>query len=142
MFDTLTEDNALVKMGKSTDFPPKVSYWISRILNSIASETKIYNEERMKLVNKYCDKDENGKPIELENNQVKMTENMAIFMEKFAELQDSDVDIQKNKIKLKLEQIPQGLLSAFDMTLLDPFFDIEEEIPELEKIPETGPIKN
>lgn len=114
-----------MKLGKSTELPPNISYSISRILNAIGSESKIYNEERTKLVNKYCDKDEEGKPIEIENNQVKITENMPIFIEKLQELQNTDVDIHKDKIELKIEQLPKGLLSAFDMMQLDLFFDID-----------------
>lgn len=41
--------------------PVKVAYAISKNVNKIESELKIYNTEKAKLMDKYCEKDKEGK---------------------------------------------------------------------------------
>lgn len=52
--------NALGKLN-NTQLPIKVAYAISKNVNKIESELKIYNTERVKLIEKYGVKDEEGK---------------------------------------------------------------------------------
>lgn len=52
--------NTLGKLNNS-QLPIKVAYAISKNVNKIESELKIYNTEKAKLMDKYCEKDEEGK---------------------------------------------------------------------------------
>ena len=52
--------NALSKLNNA-QLPIKVAYAISKNVNKIESELKVYNTEKAKLVNKYGEKDKEGK---------------------------------------------------------------------------------
>jgi hypothetical protein len=68
--------NDAVKLSKLSqkELPIKVSYAIAKNISKIESELKTYNKERDKLVEKYSQKDEHGKTIIDENNQIKLQE--------------------------------------------------------------------
>lgn len=65
--------NALVKLN-NTQLPIKVAYAISKNVNKIESELKVYNTEKAKLVNKYGEKDKEGKLKVGENGNVSLKE--------------------------------------------------------------------
>lgn len=52
--------NTLGKLNNS-QLPIKVAYAISKNVNKIENELKIYNTEKAKLMDKYCEKDGEGK---------------------------------------------------------------------------------
>lgn len=54
--------------------PVKVSYAIAKNIAKIEAELNVYNKEREKLIEKYSVKDEQGKTIVDENNQIKIRE--------------------------------------------------------------------
>ena len=55
--------NTINTLGKlnNTQLPIKVAYAISKNVNKIESELKVYNTEKAKLIDKYAEKDEEGK---------------------------------------------------------------------------------
>ena len=65
--------NALAKLNNA-QLPIKVAYAISKNINKIESELKVYNAERAKLVNKYGEKDKEGKLKVGENGNVPLKE--------------------------------------------------------------------
>lgn len=65
--------NALSKLNNA-QLPIKVAYAISKNVNKIESELKFYNAEKAKLVNKYGEKDKEGKLKVGENGNVPLKE--------------------------------------------------------------------
>ena len=65
--------NALSKLNNA-QLPIKVAYAISKNVNMIESELKVYNTEKAKLVNKYGEKDKEGKLKVGENGNVPLKE--------------------------------------------------------------------
>ena len=65
--------NALSKLNNA-QLPLKVAYAISKNVNKIESELKVYNTEKAKLVNKYGEKDKEGKLKVGENGNVSLKE--------------------------------------------------------------------
>ena len=65
--------NALSKLNNA-QLPIKVAYAISKNVNKIESELKVYNTEKAKLVNKYGEKDKEGKLKVGENGNVPLKE--------------------------------------------------------------------
>ncbi len=65
--------NALSKLNNA-QLPIKVAYAISKNVNKIESELKVYNTEKAKLVNKYGEKDKEGKLKVGENGNVTLKE--------------------------------------------------------------------
>ena len=65
--------NAWSKLNNA-QLPIKVAYAISKNVNKIESELKVYNTEKAKLVNKYGEKDKEGKLKVGENGNVSLKE--------------------------------------------------------------------
>ena len=64
---------SLIEISKK-QLPIKVSYAIAKNIAKIESEINVYNKEREKLIEKYAVKDEQGKTIVDENNQIRIQE--------------------------------------------------------------------
>ncbi|WP_297130779.1 DUF1617 family protein [Terrisporobacter sp.] len=78
--------------------PIKVSYAIAKNISKIERELEIYNKERQKLIDKYCVKDEEGKAIIDENNQLKIAdEHLDSWSKDINELLDIEIDIDIHK---------------------------------------------
>lgn len=59
----LESREALVKLNHTEGLDSVTAYRILKNINEVDKELKIYDEERVKLLNTYCQKDENNKPI-------------------------------------------------------------------------------
>lgn len=107
--------NALSKLNNA-QLPIKVVYAISKNANKIESELKVYNTEKAKLVNKYGEKDKEGKlkvgeignvslkeeHIEDYNRDIKellsIENEMDIHMIKLDDLLNSDYNISPSEL--------------------------------------------
>jgi len=69
---TLLNSTKVLSILSQKELPIRVSFSIARNISKINDELKIYNDERQKLIMKYCEKDEDGKTIEDENKQIKL----------------------------------------------------------------------
>ena len=68
--------NDAQRLGEITQksLPVKVSYAIAKNISKIQAELNTYNTEKEKLIEKYSQKDAEGKPIISEDNQIKLQE--------------------------------------------------------------------
>lgn len=81
--------------------PIKVSYAIAKNINKLENELKTYNQERQKLIDKYCLKDENGNNVVDEYNNLKIAdENIETWNKEMNELLDIEIDIEIHKFNL------------------------------------------
>jgi len=108
-----TLDSPLVKLCRCDKLPTKTSYWLSRLLQKLESLNNIYNSERKKLIEKWCDKKEDGMP-DAENGQYKLTKHVLEFNAEYQELLSIELDIDMELIEIPLEKIPDGVLNSFD----------------------------
>jgi len=91
------------KLGEiaQKQLPVKVSYAIAKNISKIEGELKIYNSERDKLIEKYGQKDQAGKTIINENNQIKLKEeSISAWNEDIKSLLDIEIDIDIHKFSL------------------------------------------
>lgn len=96
----LNDTNSLAVISKK-QLPIKVSYAIAKNIKKIESELKVYNEERQKLIDKYCIKDDEGKNVIDENNNLKIAdEHLDAWNKEINELVDIEVDIDIHKFNL------------------------------------------
>ena len=96
----LRDITALAEIAKK-ELPVKVSYAIAKNISKIEKEFKLYDKEREKLIDKYAEKDNDGKVIIGENNQFKIkSECTDAWSKDIRELLDieNDIDIYKFKI--------------------------------------------
>lgn len=118
----MLENAGFLSIIAKKQLPVKVSYAIAKNISKIEKELKIYEEERLKLLEKYAVKDEDGKVV-IEKNKIKIDENKRDSWEKeINELLEIEVDI--NMHKFKLEYLDNLNMSAEELVLLD--YMIEE----------------
>ena len=81
--------------------PVKAGFAIAKNLNKIESVLNIYNKERQKLIDKYCEKDEEGK-LKTENNTYEIKEGLKEdFNKESEELLEIENEIDIHKFNLK-----------------------------------------
>ena len=121
--ERILNDSTRLASIAQKELPIKVSYAIAKNLAKLEAELKIYNSEREKLIEKYSIKDENGKTVADENNQIKLQPEL---------LSDWNKDIQEllaieNEIeihKFSIEALNGYSMSPSDLMLID--YMIEE----------------
>lgn len=96
----LNDTNSLAVISQK-QLPIKVSYAIAKNIKKLESELKIYNEERQKLIDQYCIKDNEGNNVIDENNNLKIAdEHLDAWNKEINELMDIEVDIDIHKFNL------------------------------------------
>ena len=124
-------------------FPVKTGYWISRIIEKIRQESKIYFEEKDKLIKKHedvkkaeeekkkgdCDKC--GRKGELPAGQT-LLKDVQIFQKELLELQAIDINLEIEKVKVDLDELGKWFkennekeLTIGEMEYLIPFLEIK-----------------
>jgi len=92
-------------LGK--EIPAKVAYWLARFLEKINSETNAMEKARLKLADKYAEKDEEGNLAILKDengvslNQYKFKDgNLAKFAKEYEELSKEEFDVDFKPISI------------------------------------------
>ena len=111
----ITMRNSLTKLVEK-DLPIKQSYNLARFIKKANEELTSFEEARIKLVNKYGEKDETGNLSVTEKNQQQ-------FLNELEELTDIEIEFD-NFRALKLADLRNVTLSTQDMMGL---IDIVEE---------------
>jgi len=85
----------------------KAAYWLARFLEKVSSEMKAMEKARMKLIEKYAEKDKDGKPLfkkDKDGNSLNQydisNENAEKFSKEFEELKAEEFDIEFNPVKI------------------------------------------
>lgn len=94
--------NGLNTLGvlASTRLPIKLSYAIKKNIEIISRELKIYEEERAVLIDKYGEKDKDGK-VKIENNNF-LIKDVESFNKDIRELQSIENEIETYDISLDI----------------------------------------
>ncbi len=106
--------------------PTKVSYAIAKNIDKIQSVLKIYNDEKQKLIDQYSVKDEDGKTLIGEDNQIRIQEEfLSNWSKDIKELNEieNDIDIHKFDVNALLNSTCE--MSPGEFMLID--YMIEEE---------------
>lgn len=116
--------NALIKLNNTEGLDSITAYRILKNSNAIDKELKIYDEHQTKLVNKYCDKSEDGKPL-VENGGFKVTgENYEKYVEELESIFNEDVDISIKRISI--ESIMNAGLSPAQIGSIEYMLETED----------------
>lgn len=95
--------------------PIKISYSLSKVLNNISKELILLEEQRMNLVRKYGETNQETKEIKVSN------ENLDLFVKEFNELLQEELELMIKPININ--SLGDDLkLSPVDMARLEKFF--------------------
>ena len=112
--------------------PFQLAYAISKNVQDISKEADIIGQNRIKLIELYADKDENGNPVIKDGEYHISDENQGVFQQEYTEFLHTETEVFKNIEKVditkfdKLEDQRYDALSAADITALS-FMTSEEK---------------
>lgn len=121
--DLVNSTEALQKLS-NTSLKARPAFTVSKMLKEAEKELANFNEVRMNLINKYGEKDEDGKLITDENDNCKITaEHINDFSNELKDLVATTIEINANK--LTLEDLGNADFTPSEIAALEPFVDIE-----------------
>ncbi len=116
---------AVAKLYKQDGFDSVTAYRVMKNFNAVAAEVKIYEEQRIKLCEKYAKKDEEGKPVIENENYMFEDEDFLKLNEQIGALREETVDVKIRKVSL--ESISCAKLSPAQIESIGFMLDIEDE---------------
>lgn len=100
--EEIVDSTSVVKQMMNMAMKSRVAYQIARLARELENELKTFENERMKLIQKYGEKDENGDLKTDENGQYTIPkDNIKEFGDESNELLETKVELNVNKIKLE-----------------------------------------
>jgi len=134
-------NRALGELAEQKTIPNKLSYWLMRISREVVKEIETFEQARMKIIDKYADKDEDGQ-YRTENDQYVIPD-QAGYAAEFEEIAANPIEIRFNKVKVNLDELDKrGVeISPESYFYLDLIFDIEEETEAAEEAEEDSPVQ-
>lgn len=127
IINILNSKNVLTELANCKALSATAAYRIAKNIKLANTEIEIYEEQRMKLLEKYADKDEDGNPVSTEHDGMKeyqmSDENKKrLYVDINALLrEDSDVEFKK----IKLDQLDGANLSPIDLMNIEYMIDEE-----------------
>lgn len=105
------------------EIPIKTSYKLSKLTKKLIDEHSIYEENRMKLINKYAEKDADNNIIinKKDNSTTMIGENKINFNKEFTELINIEMELEFEKIKL--DDLGEISISPRDLLYLNFLFN-------------------
>lgn len=113
----------VIKTLLGKEFTCKTSYWLARIFNEIENLSKIFVEEKQKIVDKYAKKDDNGEIIQ--NNDNITILDITAFQKDLKELLEIELDLQKKQIVFDIEKEPRCTIE--EMLILLPLIEVKND---------------
>lgn len=102
----------------NAELPVKVSYKLSKNIKNIEKELSVYEEEKQKLINKYGEKDEDGKNKINENGTINILDPEA-WNKDYKELLEIENDIKVEKISIDDLAKTDFKITAAELALID-----------------------
>ncbi len=115
---------SLSYIADKEDISIKTSYKITKLYKILLQEAEQYRESNMKILNKYGEKDTNDKlKINEDGNIFIITERLSEFNEEMNELNNIEVDIEFDPIKLddfgNINIPPKYLINLIDKFIIE-----------------------
>lgn len=95
-------------MGQS--FKGSLAFKIARLARELNKEMETFNEQRRKILNEYCVKDENGELKPDENG------NVQIIPDKINEFNNEFSNLLATEVEINADKLPMDSMDSFDIT--------------------------
>lgn len=123
LIDLLNSASILQRLT-AIDFKAKTSWQIYKLIAAAEKEMNAFQDTRMKVVQKYAEKDENGEMV-VKNDEYKIPDDqMENFTNEINELLMSEVEL--NASPIPLEDLDAANFKPTEMIIMEPFLKIEE----------------
>ena len=119
--ELLNATDALQTLSKKS-LQARPAFQVVRLLKAADKEIQEFNDIRVKVVNQYGDKDENGELITDENGNCHIApEHINEFNKELNDLLNTEIEINANMLSLSdLEELE---FTPSDLALLEPFIE-------------------
>lgn len=119
--ELLNATDALQTLSKKS-LQARPAFQVVRLLKAADKEIQEFNDVRVKVVNQYGDKDENGELITDENGNCHIApEHINEFNKELNDLLNTEIEINANMLSLgDLEELE---FTPSDLALLEPFIE-------------------
>jgi len=102
----------------STKLPVKTSYNLNKMLRKVSKEAEIYEEERVKILERFMEDDEEGKRV--------------IPKDKREEAQQAVMDLLGQEVDIVLPELTLDMLetvdiSPLDLQVIEPLLNLKED---------------
>lgn len=97
--EVLVNSVQVLRKLNNAELPVRVSYKLAKNIKSIEKELNIYEEEKQKFINKYCEKDDEGKNKINEDGTIKILDTEK-WNKDIKELLDIEAEINIEKINI------------------------------------------
>ena len=116
--EVLVNSVQVLRKLNNAELPVRVSYKLAKNIKSIEKELNIYEEEKQKFINKYGEKDEEGKLKTKEDGSINITDTEN-WNKDIKELLDIEAEI--NIEKINIDELAKGDLkiTPSELTLID-----------------------
>ena len=103
----------------------RTAFQIGRLLKELENILSDYNDTRIKTIQAYAKKDENGEFVINERNEYQFEpEQMTLYFQEIEKLINEELEINSNPIKFA--DIENLDFTPAEMTFLEPFLDVDE----------------
>lgn len=122
----LLDSTAILQKLVNTDLKAKLAWQVARLIKAVDKEIADFNDARMKLIQKYGEKDENDKLITDESGNCKIPDNfISQFSAELNELINTEVEISGNKIRI--DELENVNFTPGEINNLEAFIEFDEE---------------
>ena len=121
--DILDGQETLQKLSGS-ELPGRTAFQIGRLLKKLETVLTEYNDTRIKLLEKYANRTEDGNFELNDKNEYQFTqENIEIYIKEINNLISEEIEI--DVMPIRLEDIENLTFTPSEMAILEPFMTIE-----------------
>lgn len=101
----------------------RMAYQLAKIIKEVQKEFELFQETRMKLINEYAERDEDGQLRVDENNNFTIPkEKIQDFQKELNELLEMQVELQINKINL--DELEDVEFTPMELIKIEKFVEI------------------
>lgn len=120
----ILEGQEVLQKLSQQPLPGRAAFQIGRLLKKLEEILNSYNDVRLKLVEKYAKRKENGEFDLNEKNEYQFTaENMQAYVDELNTMIADEVEVEANPINFK--DIEKLEFTAAEATYLEPFLAFE-----------------
>lgn len=103
-------------------FKGSLAFKIARLARELNKEMETFNEQRKRIIDEYCVRDDNGEVKTFENG------NIQIIPEKIEEFNAEITNILNTEVEVNADKLPMDKIDDFDITpqqmlILENFFE-------------------
>ena len=118
----IVESQEVMRTLSNKPLRGRVAFKVARLLKKLEAELTTFNDTRVKLIESYAKKDENGNYVTNDKNEYQFDrDNANKFIEEVNKLLSEELQIDANPILV--DEIEELDFTPAEMAILEPFMD-------------------